>query len=421
MDPVKEAKAVQRWDSYDPAKWMTTPFTKTPEGFLAGRAIVTSVGVFTYRNKDSTVSRELRPPDEVFALESLESMKLKPMANDHPAEKITADNAKVYQVGSLGNNPSDWISSYAALNPKSAEGERGSSGTDGFHVAIDMTINDIAAVIDVESGKCSLSMGYECKLEPAPPGATWCGIAYDGVQREIRYNHCAIVDRARAGDAARIRMDSVDAVRIDQTGESPKPIQEGNTMGMKKINLDGVEYEGEEKLVQSYIDQKKRADAADQALQDAKADHAKALSAIEGDRDSHKDRADKAEKDLREAKSLTADPKRIDEAVQAKVILMDAANRAGVEIKADMSDTDIKKAVITAMYPTAKLDGRDEVYITARFDSAVEDLDNRADKESRAVSGGSLPPASSHADSAAAYRRMVENMKARSMGKTTEG
>jgi hypothetical protein len=142
---------------------------------------------------------------------------------------------------------------------------------------------------------------------------------------------------------------------------------------------------------------------------------------MEADRDSHKDRADNAEKDLKEAKALSADPKRIDEAVQAKVILMDAANRAGVEVKADMSDTDIKKAVITAMYPTAKLDGRDEVYITARFDSAVEDLDSRADGESRAVSGGSLPPASNHADSAAAYRRMVENLKARSMGKTTEG
>jgi hypothetical protein len=400
---------------------MTTPFTKTPEGFLTGRAIVTSVGVFTYRNKDGTVSRELRLPDEVFAPESLESMKLKPLANDHPAEKITAENAKVYQVGSLGNNPSDWINSYATLNPKDTEGERGSLDTDGFHVAIGLTINDAAAVMDVEAGKCSLSMGYECKLEPAPSGATWCGIAYDGIQREIRYNHCAIVDRARAGDAARIRMDSMDAVRIDQTGENPKPIQEGSTMGMKKINLDGVEYEGEEKLVQSYLDQKKRADTADQALQGAKADHAKALSAMEADSDSHKDRADKAEKDLKDAKALSADPKRIDEAVQAKVILMDAANRAGVEIKADMSDTDIKKAVITAVYPSAKLDGKDEVYITARFDSAVEDLDSRADGESRVVSGGGLPPASGRADSAAAYRRMVENMKARSTGEKKEG
>jgi hypothetical protein len=121
---------------------------------------------------------------------------------------------KVYQVGSLGNNPSDWINSYAALNSEGAEGERGGSGTDGFHVAIDLVINDATAVMDVEVGKCSLSMGYECELEPAPPGATWCGIAYDGIQRKIRYNHCAIVDRARAGDAARIRMDSADAVQI---------------------------------------------------------------------------------------------------------------------------------------------------------------------------------------------------------------
>lgn len=51
-----------RYDSLDAGRWMTSPFTKTPEGFLTGRAIVTNVGVFAYRNKDGTIIRELRPP-----------------------------------------------------------------------------------------------------------------------------------------------------------------------------------------------------------------------------------------------------------------------------------------------------------------------------------------------------------------------
>jgi hypothetical protein len=415
-----EVKAVQRWDSFDPAKWMTTPFTKTAEGFLTGRAIVTSVGVFTYRNADGSVSRELRPPEEVFAEDSLNSMKMKPLANDHPTEKITAENAKVYQVGSLGQNPSDWISSYAT--EKVPELERGVSGSDGFHVAIDMTVNDVTAVTDVESGKCSLSMGYECELETVPPGATWCGIAYDGIQRKIRYNHCAIVDRARAGDAARIRMDSAEAVQI-YPGESPKPTQEVGKMGMKKINLDGVDYEGDEVLVLKFTEQRSRADSAEKALAETKTSHETALSKLSAERDAHKDRADKAEKEAKEAKDQASDSTKIDEAVKAKMVLFDAAGRAGIEVKDGMSDGDIKKAVISAMYPTAKLDGQNDVYVDARFDMAIEELDSRTDGESRAVIGGSMPsPAgSARNDSASAYKRMVDRMIAQSRGEKVEG
>ena len=420
---MAELKAVQRWDSFDPGKWMTTPFKKTPEGFLTGRAIVTSVGVFTYQNRDGTLSRELRLPEETFEENSLNSMKLKPLVNGHPTEEVTADNAKIYQVGSLGNNPSNWVDSYAAINPKENENLRGLSSTDGFHVAIDLTITDAAAIADVEAGRQALSMGYKCELEAAPPGSTWCGMSYDGIQRKIRYNHCAIVDRARAGDAARIRMDSAEAVQIYQPGEAPAPNQEVGKMAMKKINLDGVDYEGEEKLIEFYQTQKKRADAAEQTLETARADHAKALSQLTAERDALKDRVDKAEKEAKEAKALAADPKRIDEAVKVKVALYDAADRAGVEVKDGMTDMDIKKAVITAVAPSAKLDGRDEVYLQARFDAAVEELESREDGKSREVIGGTLPqaPAESRNDSAVAYRKMVDRYKARSRGEKAEG
>jgi hypothetical protein len=52
-----------------------------------------------------------------------------------------------------------------------------------------------------------------------------------------------------------------------------------------------------------------------------------------------------------------------------------------------MADLDIKKAVITAVFPKADLKDKDEAYISARYDSAVEILENRDDSESRAVAG----------------------------------
>jgi hypothetical protein len=402
-----KTRKVKRYDSLESAWWMTKPFTRTTDGFLQGRAIVTSVGVFTYLNADGSVTRELRLPEEVFATNSLDSMKLKPVTNDHPTEKVTPDNTQELAVGTLGSNPSsttqeyDWSGRYT---PKEKL-------TDGFHVSIDMTINRADAIDDVVNGKRSLSMGYECDLEKAEEGAVWCGMAYDGIQRNIRYNHCAIVDMARAGDAATIHLDGADAVQIYKSGESRKTNPEVGNMGMKKINLDGVEYEGEEKIIVSYHEQKNRADTAEKALREAKQDHARAVSALEGERDSYKDRADKAEKELKEARDAAADPKKIDEAVKAKLTLIDTAIRAGVEVK---------KAVITAVFPQAKLDGKDEVYIAARFDATMEDLDAKADGESRQVLGGGLPPAGRR-DSTAAYQRMVEMMNARSRGNKKEG
>jgi hypothetical protein len=414
------AKTVSRYDSIDPGSWMTRTFTRTPEGFLAGRAIVTSVGVFTYKNADGSTTRELRLPEEVFRRESLETMKLKPVVNDHPTELVTDENIEKYQVGSLGSNPSstnqevDWGGRLTEFEKM----------TDGFHVAIDMIINKGDAIEDVLNGKRSLSMGYECETEVASAGSVWCGMAYDCIQRNIRYNHVAIVDAARAGDAARIRMDSGSAVLInhqDASGSSPRPKSNQEDKKMKKLKLDsGVECEGTDDLVDAYVKTKDRADAAEKALAAAKTDaedKVKALSTLEAERDTLKDRADKAEKELADAKAQNLDQAKIDAAVDAKVILLDAANRANVEVKKDMKDIDIKKAVIMSVFPNAKLDGQNEVYIAARFDAAVEDLDARTDGENREV-GGSLPAADSgtRSDSAAAYQRMVDGYKSRSRG-----
>ena len=92
-----------RIDFVDIEPWLEehsieTGFKKTTEGYLEGRAIVSNVGVFTYVLPDGTIQRELRPPEEVFAEESINSLKLKPITNDHPAEKVTTENIKKYHI-----------------------------------------------------------------------------------------------------------------------------------------------------------------------------------------------------------------------------------------------------------------------------------------------------------------------------------
>lgn len=407
-------KDIRRFDNIDNSQWMTVPFERTTEGFLKGRAIVTSIGVFTYKRADGSLQRELRLPEEVFSFRTLESMKLKPVTLNHPTELVTSDNADKLQVGSLGDNPS-WT--------KEWEHRSWEEVTDGINCAIDMVITKKDAIDAVLNGKQALSMGYTCDLEVAQPGANWCGIEYDFIQRNIRYNHCAIVDAARAGDNAKIelRQDSEDAVLEDMVTKI-----DGGTKMLKKINLDGIDYEAEESVIKAYNAEKARADKAEKERDDAcgekktmdkkvadmekkVTEFEKRISELEAERDSAKEKADSATAELEKVKADSADPKRIDEAVNAKMELLQNAQKAGVEVKTDMSDVDVKKAIITSQFPKANFDGKDDVYIQARYDAALEVIAEKNDAAARQVTG-KVPPVE-HADENDARERMIQRMK----------
>ena len=395
-------KEIRRFDNIDHSEWMTTPFERTTEGFLKGRAIVTCCGVFTYKRADGTLQRELRLPEEVFASATLESLKLKPVTLNHPTELVTPENADMLQVGSLGDNPSSTNQEYN-WEGKATDWKK---LTDGLNVAVDMIITKKDAIDAVINGKQGLSMGYTCDIEMAEPGSTWCGVEYDYIQRNIKYNHCAIVDAGRAGDNAKIelRVDSADAVLEDKL-----VTKDGGTKMLKKINLDGIDYEAEESVIKALNTEKKRADDAVAELSKFKEDSAKELSVMTAERDTQKERADKAEEDLAKAKAEALDSTKLDEAVNARIELYKNAEKAGVEVKNDMKDADIKKAVIAKIFPKANLDGKDSAYIDARYDATVEMLAERADSNSRQVLADTP---NNHADSVDdARQRMIDKMK----------
>ena len=405
-------KDLKRFDNIDNSQWMTIPFERTAEGFLKGRPIVTSIGVFTYKRADGTIQRELRLPEEVFNPSTLNSMKLKPVTLNHPTELVTQDNADKLQVGSLGDNPSSttqWDNPYETK-------------TDGINCAIDMIITKKDAIDAVLNGKQALSMGYTCDLEMAEPGSTWCGVEYDFIQRNIRYNHCAIVDSARAGDNAKIelRADSEDA---DLEDIMVTKIDGGTKMSLKKIKLDGIEYEAEESVIKVLNAEKARADAAENDACETKktmdkkvadmekkvTEFEKRISELEAERDSAKEKKDAAEAELEKVKADAADPTHLDAAVKAKIELLQNAEKAKVEVKEDMSDKDIKKAIITSQFPKANFDGKDDVYIQARYDSAVEMMVEMNDAAIRQASSDTPPE--TRVDENDAREKMIQRMK----------
>lgn len=123
-----------------------------------------------------------RPPEEVFHRDSMRSFAGTPVTIDHPREPVTPANWKDHAVGEVA---SDEIVK------------------DGEAIRVPFLLRDGAAIETVLSGKREISMGYDCTLDWTP-GTTVDGVAYDAVQRGIRINHLAIVDRARGGPTLRI-------------------------------------------------------------------------------------------------------------------------------------------------------------------------------------------------------------------------
>jgi hypothetical protein len=350
---------VHRYDTIDCPTWMTAPFVKTPEGFLKGQACITSIGVFPYLQSDGSIVQELRLPEEVFSDESLESYKLKPVTNDHPGEKVTAENIKKYQVGNLGENPYN---------------------RDGVFLSIDMIIQDAATIADIMAGKRALSVGYDAEIDVSP--GIIGGVKYDCIQRKIRTNHVAVVDRARQGDQARIRLDSNDAILVNGNSKEDTRMPD-----MKKIRIDGVEYEGEAKVVESYNLATQKCDALQKDLEVVKSDKTK----IEAERDTLKDSLEKANTKVKELEASRIDEKAVEVAVARRVRILDAATKAGIEIK-DMKESDIQKAVVMKGFPKIVFDGKDQLYIDTCFEIALGQLDDadNADAESRKINADKL-------------------------------
>lgn len=156
----------------------------TPEGYLIDRPILTSIGIFEYINPDGSVRKELRLPEDVFDADSLKSYKGRPIIITHDVGLVTKDNVNGNQIGTI-----------------LTEGYR--SGND---VRAEIIIHDTDGM--KKAGLKELSLGYNLDLDETP--GEWNGQHYDAIQKNIRINHLALVREARAGEQARLNIDSRD-------------------------------------------------------------------------------------------------------------------------------------------------------------------------------------------------------------------
>lgn len=324
----------------------------TDEGYIKANAVVTRTGVFLYKNPDGTLRRELRHPDEVLKEDSLQTMKMIPVTNGHPASRlVTADNAKELAIGFTGESISQ----------------------DNQYILANFLITDADGVRDViEKNKKELSLGYTVDL--IPEQGEYFGEPYDFRQTNIKYNHLSLVDAARAGPEARIALDSEDAEEIDRKMEV--------AMTKKKIRIRGDEYymepdaaEGAEKLMEdlkNLEDEKRRVEAEIAMIREK-------LDKTTAERDSMRDKLNGMQEEIDRKMDSAEIRKGVKERLKLYRVAEKKLDRDMLAKLDDMSDLDIKKAVIRAGNRNVILDGKSDVYIQARFDAILEDLPTSAD------------------------------------------
>ncbi len=352
----KRESRLDWWDSWNP----TTKFDTTSEGYLQGVASVTSIGVFSYLNADGTTRRELRLPEEVFSVDSMASLKGKPLTLNHPGEAVNADNIEKYQVGSVGDRIDN----------------------SSYEIFAGVTVQRRDGVDAVKAGKTALSCGYDCTLDWK--SGVYQGSRYDAIQRNIRYNHLSIVDAARAGDQAKIRMDGFGTREVSHEDNKEKE-EKSMSDKTKVVHVDSVDYDvpvqvaiAHEKLVAD--NRKLTTDAAEATTK---------LSTMSAERDSFKEKSEKLTKDMDELKKDSMTKDEAIKIVRARLDLEDFAKSLKVEVKADMTDRQIQEAVIKTVNPESKLDGQDDTYVAVRFNIIREDAgdEQREDAANRLVLG----------------------------------
>ena len=367
----------------------------TPEGYLIDNPILTRVGIFEYHNPDGTIRRELRLPEEVFAAESLASYKGKPVILTHEAGLVDVDNVQQEHIGTI-----------------LSEGIQ-----DGDNVRAQIVIHDAESL---DYGLRELSLGYTQTPDKTP--GVWNGQPYDAIQRNIQINHLALVEKARAGEQARLNIDGEEQggnqmSKARKDGLTPEEIarlveeyKQRQAQRMENTNPTADEGtnpdeqttdEDEADPVKEVKDRRDRRDASgdcetmdeasgviaqqDEDIQklldfiaqlQAKIDFDEASAEEEVKTDGEGENAE-ANADEGEHQEDPLNMDSIDAYVNQKIELIRLGDKLNLDGIESMKPMDAKKAIIKKVHPNIRLDGKDTAYINAMFDIAKESVGKR--------------------------------------------
>lgn len=197
---------------------------------------ITKVGVFPYLGKQISQDCEpnkvyyvLRPKEELFRKETLDSLKLLPLVNEHTM---------------LGKD-------FTPAEEKGVEGILGEQvvhDTDTIYTDIKIFSEDMKDKIS--NGKKELSLGYFCTYDKQE--GTYNGQRYDYVQKNIIGNHLALVDKGRMGSDVRVYDKAIEVNKVFCCDS------------LKDIDIEKMEYKKNNEEKKEMADKKKQVETIDE-------------------------------------------------------------------------------------------------------------------------------------------------------------
>lgn len=175
---------------------------------------ISKVGVFPYMGSEigapnpNRIYQVYRPEEELSDPETLESFNLLPFINDH--EFLGKDGTPAEKKG--------------------VQGTTGENATFDFpYLKNSLRVYSTFLKDQIEAGKTELSPSYRCDYEFS--SGVFDGQKYDAIQRNIRGNHLALVDKGRTGpdvavlDHYIITTDSAEFIKMDFTPEQQEQLR----------------------------------------------------------------------------------------------------------------------------------------------------------------------------------------------------
>jgi hypothetical protein len=184
---------IDRW-RMDESSVVVDPDT----GWVTMEGTAALVGVMDYDDQSEYVPAE--------TLADFESLLAAPLTVGHPPKNLDIESTRKYQTGTV-------------LSAKFVDSKK---------LRVRIRATDASAIAAVQSGTVELSPGYIAELDKTP--GVFAGKKYDAIQVKRRYNHLALVDRARGGRQAKLDSWRADGALIQRTD-------------METVTIEGKEYQ----------------------------------------------------------------------------------------------------------------------------------------------------------------------------------
>lgn len=316
---------------------------------------ITREGVFYYRGKDigAPIPEQMygvyRPASEIQDPECIESFKTIPIIDDHT------------MLGESENG-------YTPAEEKGVHGITGERVVFGNGVLYaNLKIFSEKLKMLIEKGKKDLSLGYRCRYEQE--SGSFAGKSYEYIQRRLRGNHLALVDKARCDVAVLDTQFAYDHLDLTIEKENPMNKEDPKTADEKAKN------EGDEKKEVTLDSLANTLDALAKTVTDMQEEKAKDEKA----KDEEKKKADDEAAAEEKAKAKeAADAAPVDEKIQAAMDKVEALEAELAKRDEEAQDADdVRKGIMQEIAARDKLAKAVEKHVGA-FDHAEQSLDDVA-------------------------------------------